>query len=215
MAAHAPQTTLGSRNGEVRKRLPHAVLILAGGTAKRLGGVSKPDYKIGPSRLIDIALAEIDSTGFAGRIVVIAPSQLEVRDGVELTLEDPPHGGPLAGIGAGVATLKDLPDATVVALMTCDAPLSPRLWKKLYSEISEVEAAVPVSADAQAWPQFLHGCYRLGALRGLPASRDTSIRRGFSAIRPATVPDVNWYCMDVDTPADAKEMAVRLGFRLV
>ncbi|WP_311519164.1 respiratory nitrate reductase subunit gamma, partial [uncultured Actinomyces sp.] len=101
MATYALQNTLESRDDQVQNRLPHAVLILAGGTAKRLGGVSKPDYKIGPSRLIDIALAEIDGTGFEGRIVVIAPSQLEVRDGVELTLEDPPHGGPLAGIGAG------------------------------------------------------------------------------------------------------------------
>lgn len=77
--------------------LPDAVIVLAGGTAKRLGGVSKPDYKIGRLRLIDIVLNEIDRTGFDGRIVVVAPSELAVREGVGLTLEDPPHGGAARG----------------------------------------------------------------------------------------------------------------------
>ena len=215
MTIHTRQNALGSSGGEVRKRLPEAVLVLAGGTAKRLGGVSKPDYKIGPLRLIDIALAEIDSTGFAGRIVAVAPNELAVREGVELTLEDPPHGGPLAGLGAGVASLADIPGSALVAVMTCDAPLSPRLWGELCSEIGKVDAAVPVSADAEAWPQYLHGCYRLRALRDLSIYRDVSIRCGFATITAAHVVDTNWCCMDVDTPADAKDMAVRLGFRLV
>ncbi|WP_072342513.1 molybdenum cofactor guanylyltransferase [Actinomyces urinae] len=195
--------------------LPDAVIVLAGGTAKRLGGVSKPDYKIGNARLIDIVLDEIERTGFDGRIVVVAPSELAVREGVELTLENPPHGGPLAGLAAGVAALNDLPGSAIVALMTCDAPMTPRLWGELCSKIDEAQASVPVPKDARAWPQFLHGCYRLAVLREVPAERNGSIRHGFAALEPVKVVDRNWYCMDVDTPADAKELAVRIGTRLV
>ena len=59
MATYALQNTLESRDDQVQNRLPHAVLILAGGTAKRLGGVSKPDYKIGPSRLIAVSYTHL------------------------------------------------------------------------------------------------------------------------------------------------------------
>lgn len=195
-------------------RLPEAVLVLAGGTAQRLGGVSKPDYKIGPSRLIDIAIDEVEHTGFRGRIVVIAPGELDVREGVELTLEDPPHGGPLAGVGAGIAALENLPGSAIVALMTCDAPLTPRLWGELCSKLDEVDAAIPMSGRDEARPQYLHGCYRLRSLRRVSVERNASIRQGFAQIEAARVVDENWYCMDVDTPADAEELAVRLGLRL-
>ncbi|MDO5034586.1 MAG: NTP transferase domain-containing protein [Actinomycetaceae bacterium] len=191
--------------------VPEAVVILAGGTAVRLGGVSKPDYKVGARRLIDIVFDELDTAGFSGIPVVVAPSKLDVRGGVRLTLEDPPHGGPLAGVAAGVAALSDLPDDAIVGLMTCDAPLSPRLWGRLCAQLREFEAAVPVSADEEAWPQFLHGCYRLGVLRSRPSARNTSIKRGFADVLAAKVPDVERFCIDVDTPEDARELAKRLG----
>ncbi|MDY6077575.1 NTP transferase domain-containing protein [Mobiluncus sp.] len=58
--------------------VPDAVVILAGGTAKRLGGVSKPDYRVGGTRLIDWVFAEIERTRCSGRLVVVAPGRLSV-----------------------------------------------------------------------------------------------------------------------------------------
>lgn len=215
--------------------LPQAVIILAGGTGKRLGGVSKPDYRVAGRRLLDLALEEITAAGFTGRRVVVAPAALNVPAGVQVTLEDPPLGGPLAGIAAGVASLSDLPASAIVAVMPCDAPLTPRLWPALCAKLdsgqneepsaggepktgastllrpAETQGAVPTTADAEAWPQYLHGCYRLGALRGLPATRDTSVKRGFSGLHFTRVADTSELCADVDTPADAARMVARLN----
>ena len=51
---------------------------------------------------------------------------------------------------------------------------------------------------------------RLGALRGLEQVRNRSIRSGFSRLEVAAVADPQHYCMDVDTPEDARKLAARL-----
>lgn len=79
-------------------------VVLAGGTARRLDGVSKPDVELHGRRLLDHALG---ATAGASRVVVVAPDSVEVPAGVLRTLEDPPHGGPVAGIAAGLAALRD------------------------------------------------------------------------------------------------------------
>lgn len=190
--------------------VPDAVVILAGGTAKRLGGVSKPDYRVGGTRLIDWVFAEIERTRCSGRVVVVAPEHLSVPPGVVLTLEDPPLGGPLAGLNAGIAQLEDLPDSAVVAVMPCDAPLTPRLWGNLCAQFEDCVGAAPMADDGESRLQYLHGCYRLGVLRGLDQVRNRSIRSGFSRLEVAAVADPQHYCADVDTPQDARKLAARL-----
>ncbi|NMW89677.1 molybdenum cofactor guanylyltransferase [Mobiluncus curtisii] len=190
--------------------VPDAAVILAGGTAKRLDGVSKPDYRVGGTRLIDWVFAEIERTRFSGRLVVVAPARLSVPSGVVLTLEDPPLGGPLAGLNAGVSKLGDLPDSAMVAVMPCDAPLTPRLWGNLCTHLEGCAGAAPQTDDCETRLHYLHGCYRLGALRELPQVRNRSIRSGFSHLQVTAVADPQHYCMDVDTPEDARRLAARL-----
>ena len=110
------------------------VIVLAGGTAARLGGVSKPDVVVAGRRMLDHVLESLPSGVVA---VVVAPESVAVPDGVIRTLEDPPLGGPAAGIRAGFDALRPaLGDDAVVAVVTCDAPL--------------VGRALPVMADALA-----------------------------------------------------------------
>ncbi|MCI6573857.1 MAG: NTP transferase domain-containing protein [Actinomycetaceae bacterium] len=106
-------------------------IILAGGTGARLGGVSKPDYRVCGVRLLDLLLGSMQAVHFSGQIVAVAPADVAVPPSVRRVLEDPPLGGPLAGIGAGIVALRDLPDHALVALTTCDAPLAPLLWREL------------------------------------------------------------------------------------
>lgn len=75
-------------------------LVLAGGTGERLGGASKADLDVG-SRLLDVVLAGL-APHVSGAAVVVAPPGVPVPDGVARTMEEPPGGGPLAGIGAGL-----------------------------------------------------------------------------------------------------------------
>ncbi len=85
------------------------VVVLAGGRGRRLGGVSKADVRLGRERLLDHILGDLatwDEPRVAlGRVVVVAPDTVAVPSGVLRTLEDPPGGGPSAGIAAAVTTL--------------------------------------------------------------------------------------------------------------
>lgn len=78
-------------------------IILAGGTGERLGGVSKADLDVS-GRLLDRVLEGL-SPLVDGTVVVVAPESVSVPAGVVRTMEDPPGGGPLAGIGAGLEAL--------------------------------------------------------------------------------------------------------------
>ncbi|PWH05453.1 molybdopterin-guanine dinucleotide biosynthesis protein MobA [Brachybacterium endophyticum] len=80
-----------------------ALIVLAGGGARRLGGVSKAEVLLGGRRLVDIVL---DAGADCVPRVVVAPAEVEVPKGVLHTLEDPPSGGPVAGIAAGLAALR-------------------------------------------------------------------------------------------------------------
>ncbi|WP_250448303.1 NTP transferase domain-containing protein, partial [Actinotalea sp. C106] len=81
--------------------LRHDAMVLAGGTGARLGGVSKPEVTVADRELLDHVL---DATAGADRVVVVGPAAL-ARPGVLTVLEDPPRGGPAAGIAAGLDAL--------------------------------------------------------------------------------------------------------------
>lgn len=80
-----------------------SMIVLGGGEGRRLGGVSKPDLLLGGRRLLDRVL---DAGSGCAPLVVVAPDSVEVPSGVLRTLEDPPAGGPVAGIAAGLALLR-------------------------------------------------------------------------------------------------------------
>jgi len=103
-------------------------IVLAGGTARRLGGSSKPDLIVGEDTLLDLTLAAC-KVAQATPIVVVGPDSL-ARDGIHVTCEDPPNGGPAAGIAAGLDALAQMgaggpggfgPDDYVLCL-ACDMP---------------------------------------------------------------------------------------------
>lgn len=144
-------------------------IILAGGAARRLGGASKPDVEVAGRRLLDYAL---EATMAARRTVVVGPVGLAVPAHVLLTLEDPPLGGPVAGIAAGMAALASrnvhpgifdgpvlgnaaqerwVPDDDVAApdvlLLACDVPGAARAVPRLVQALAATnDAAHEVTA---------------------------------------------------------------------
>jgi molybdopterin-guanine dinucleotide biosynthesis protein A len=78
-------------------------VILAGGRAERLDGASKPDLVVGGRRLLATAIAAARSAG-CDRVVVVGPTELEAP-GCLVVREDPPFGGPVAALAAGLAAL--------------------------------------------------------------------------------------------------------------
>jgi molybdopterin-guanine dinucleotide biosynthesis protein A len=104
-------------------------VILAGGRATRLGGVSKPDLMVGGRRLLSTAIAAARAAG-CERIVVVGPPELEAH-GCLHAQEDPPFGGPVAALAAGLDALdgpggRAAPDGRVsspdILALACDMP---------------------------------------------------------------------------------------------
>ncbi len=87
-----------------------AAVVLAGGTAVRLGGADKASIELDGRTLLEHALAAV---AVADEVVVVGDPVPTSRP-VTFTREDPPRGGPAAGLLAGVAALAHAPDLLVV-----------------------------------------------------------------------------------------------------
>lgn len=94
--------------------LRYDALVLAGGAARRLGGVDKPMLRLGDTTLVERALAAVVG---ADRTVVVGPER-DYPAYVEMTREHPPGGGPAAAVVAGLA----LVSADLVVVLAADLP---------------------------------------------------------------------------------------------
>ncbi|WP_330439343.1 NTP transferase domain-containing protein [Micromonospora sp. NBC_00821] len=123
----------------------YAAVVLAGGAARRMGGLDKPALPVGGRPMRDRVLAAVSDA--TPRVLVGAADA--VPAGVLVVREDPPGGGPVAAAAAGLALLD--PDVTVVALLAADLPLLTRaaiaeLLKHLDRETPDIEPADGPSA---------------------------------------------------------------------
>ncbi len=161
-------------------------IVLAGGKASRLGGVDKPSIDIAGKSLLERVL---DACA-AARVTVAVGTQRATNRPVTWVLEDPPYGGPLAGIGAGLAALPS--DASPVVVLAADMPyMTAEAIAGLLARLSGHDAAVFVDGDGV--PQPLAAAYRVpalkAALRARGELRDGSVMRMLGDLRAVTVPD--------------------------
>ncbi|WP_141939441.1 molybdenum cofactor guanylyltransferase [Microbacterium sp. SLBN-154] len=160
-----------------------SAILLAGGRARRLGGVAKPLQTVGGRSLLDIAVTAATRAG-ADPIVAVGP-EMPAAGTVRWTREDPPFGGPVAGIVAGfdaATTAADTP-ASWTLVLACDLPHAesavPLLTAAAALVPSDVEAVC--LGDATSRPQFLVGVFRTAALgrrieRMPQRGRDAAVR---------------------------------------
>lgn len=191
------------------------VIVLAGGTGRRLDGVSKPDVVARGLRLLDHVLAGLErlrEQGLAlGRVCVVAPAEVALPGDVLRALEDPPLGGPVAGIAAGLELLGGSdPVAGLTGILTCDAPLSWRALPSLYRALAEagpeLDGACARDGDHT---QYLLGLYRRRALTaavtpdGMPL-RDTAVRQALGPLHVTAIPTPHDVVRDLDTWAEVR-----------
>ena len=184
-------------------------VILAGGAGRRLGGADKPSLVVGGVPLLDRVLHAV--AGCAA-VVVVGPPRLTVRP-VLCVREDPPGGGPVAALAAGLPHVS----APTVAVLAADLPFLTRdVLELLEASIGPADdGAVLVDGDGR--DQLLAGVWRTGALRTVVqdagAPQGLALRRVLAPLRtvrvavPAGVPEP-W--QDCDTPEDlrrAEELA--------
>ncbi|MCW3816568.1 NTP transferase domain-containing protein [Micromonospora sp. DR5-3] len=138
----------------------YAAVVLSGGAARRMGGVDKPARPVGGRPMLHRVLAAVADA--APRIVVGPAGPLP--EGVRVTREQPPGGGPVAATVAGLALLD--PGTAMVALLAADLPLlTPRAVADLRRALdgSTVDGACYVDGDGRR--QQLCGVWRVDALR--------------------------------------------------
>jgi molybdenum cofactor guanylyltransferase len=134
---------------------PFDAVVLAGGRAARLGGQAKPQLRVGGRSLLEAALAAVAG---ARQRVVVGPPQ-PVPDGVLLVREEPPGGGPVPALAAGLAHV----EADVVALLAGDLPfVTAELVTDLRGRLDGDGALV---VDDTGRDQLLLGVWRTAALR--------------------------------------------------
>lgn len=185
-------------------------IVLAGGEGSRLGGVSKAEVLVGGRPLLDHVLEAVPG---ARQVVVVGPDHL-ARQGVPTVLEDPPLGGPVAGIDAGLRHLDAAGgDADLVLVLACDVPLVaaavPRLLAALDAEPTADGAhLVDASGHAQI-VAVLRRSALAAALAGLAAdggAHGVSMRRLVGGLRMVQVADQDGQGADADTWDDVRRL---------
>lgn len=183
-------------------------VVLAGGRGSRLGAPSKPDFVVGGRRLLDVTLSAVAS---ASRTVVVGPGP--VPPGVLLTREDPPYGGPVEAVAAGLAALGE--HAPWTLLLACDLPGAEAGVERLLAADPGPDVDGVCLRDGDDRLQWLLGCYRTDALVARLADRGdpplTAMYRLLEPLRLVGLEAAADLTHDVDTPDDAEDWVRRLG----
>ncbi|MFC5197821.1 NTP transferase domain-containing protein [Streptomyces kaempferi] len=144
---------------------PYDAVVLAGGAARRLGGADKPGVRVGGRPLLDRVLA---ACATATTTVVVAEPRTTVRP-VRWAREEPPGGGPLAALDAGLRRTS----AEDVVVLSADLPFLDegtvgRLLDTLRGSDGPRGPGHPegvLLSDPDGRDQPLVAAYRAGALR--------------------------------------------------
>ncbi|MFJ1972614.1 NTP transferase domain-containing protein [Streptomyces sp. NPDC087903] len=132
--------------------------MLAGGAARRLGGADKPGVRVGGRALLDRVLA---ACAGARTITVVADPRPTGRP-VTWAREDPPGGGPVAALAAGLRHTT----AEQVFVVSADLPfLAEPTVRRLLAALRSSGAEGVLLTDADGRDQPLVAVYRTQALR--------------------------------------------------
>ena len=181
-------------------------MVLAGGAATRMGGTDKPGLTVGGRTLLERVVDAVRAHDPSARVTVVGPE----RDspGAHYVREDPPGGGPVPALRAGLPSVR----APWCALLAADLPhLRPRHLEALHTAARNRGGAVLV--DAAGRQQWLTGVWRTDVLR--TALADYGGRSLYGLLEPldhALVPTVgDPETFDVDTPEALESARRRLG----
>ena len=173
-------------------------IILAGGSARRLGGADKALVSVGSSTLLERVIAALAE---AQQKICVGPKRTGHAD-IIWTQEDPPGGGPVAALAAGL----ERATAPVIVLVAVDLPfITPQVVARLVKACSTADTALVV--DEAGTPQPLLAAYRSAALRRrlqrLPTTNGISMKHLLEGISQALLhePDV---AHDCDTWGDVE-----------
>ena len=174
-------------------------VILAGGRARRMGGIDKPALQVGGTSLLRRVLSAVTA---ADLVVVVGPDRdLDDADIVQVH-EDPPGGGPVAALAAGMRSVT----APVVVVLGADMPsVDSAAVEGLVAGLAAGAVHGVVGVDEQARDQYLCAAYRTEALESRLAQfeelQGASMRTLIDGLMLARLP-LGAKAADIDTPED-------------
>lgn len=193
---------------------PVGAVILAGGGGQRLGGTDKASLVVDGRTLLDRALGAVQGVP----TVVVGPSR-PLPPGVMTTSEDPPGGGPAAGVVAGFAALagrfgaagadREIPGGALILVLAVDHP---GVTAATFSRL--VAALRPAGTRGAGGAVLVHdgrrqygvGVYSADALRRSirqrPSWHGVALRSLLGPLADTEVPALGAEADDVDTPQD-------------
>lgn len=173
-----------------------AALVLGGGRATRLGGTDKAAIVVDGRPLVEHVYAALDGAV----VIAVGPDSL-ARPGVRVVREDPPFGGPVAALAAGLAALA--PSVDEVLVLACDLPRADGIVAQLSAATFPDDADAVLLRDAGGRTQWLAGRYRVAALRRAVAAvarvDGAAMRQVAASLRIVAVDDDREASIDLDT----------------
>lgn len=200
------------------------LIVLAGGRGRRLDGAVKPAVEVAGRTLLSRVL---DARTLVRHVVIVGPETAHLAAGdtpagstpAVWALEDPPFGGPVAGIAAGLTALTatDLPDWVLV--LACDLPWAADATRTLLPHLTDPTLPASVQGlyltDTDGHAQWLTAAYRLDALTAAMSrlgarAHGASMRELLGSLVLRGIHDDTNAATDVDTWQDVLESTARL-----
>jgi molybdopterin-guanine dinucleotide biosynthesis protein A len=148
----------------------YAVVVLAGGSSRRMGGGDKTALDLGTGQTVLGHL--VSSLDTSVPVVVVGPERPLERS-VRWARESPPGGGPVAGLAAGLGALRS-DGAEWVVVIAGDQPFAAAAVSVLLAgRAADVAGVVGVDTDGRDQP--LLGAYRVAALSSLLGAATESL----------------------------------------
>jgi molybdopterin-guanine dinucleotide biosynthesis protein A len=171
-------------------------IVLAGGRAERLGGAAKPQLTVAGTTLLDRVLAAVPK---AERVVVVGPEQPAGRP-VIWRREDPPGGGPVAAVAAGLPATA----AEVGVMLAADLPWIAPAVPLLLAALPDRGAALLMDPAGRA--NYLASAWRrvdlAAALTAIGPAAGASMRALAARVPLTQVQDRDGWGRDCDTWQD-------------
>jgi molybdopterin-guanine dinucleotide biosynthesis protein A len=181
-------------------------IVLTGGGAVRFGGLDKASIEVGGATLLERSLAALRDVGD----VVVVGDEVGTSRPVTFLREDPPGGGPAAGLLAGLAGFPRAPHLVVV--LAVDMPLVTAETVRRLLDSAADDGSLLVDRDGRG--QYLCAAYRTEALlRSAPPyeqQHGLPMRRLVAGLRLAEVDARGDEARDVDTWDDLLSLRERL-----
>lgn len=179
-------------------------VVLAGGTAARMDGIDKASIELHGRTLLELA---VDAFVDAEEVVVVGPASVRTERPVTFVSEDPPRGGPVAGLLTGVDALLHRP--ALIGVLAVDMPrVTPATLRRLREAAVGRDGAFLVDGDGRRQLAGVLDTARLAGVRpGLEAQHGMALHRLLAPLDLARVPATGDEAVDIDSWADLRDLS--------